>query len=274
MNIDVSSPAPVLVAPVMLIGEDAIAFAQSQFSGDLSKLADGQWQWNAWLDPKGRVRALLQVLRFNAERLALLPRGADGDALAALLSRYVLRARVQVGVGPTLQLSDAPALEDRCFVDADDGWHIGFGDYATRLAPPIDGAKGTWRLHDIEHGHPWLPAQLQDSLLPPALSLNHLGAVSINKGCYPGQEITARLHYRGRHKRSLCHVLADQLYAGASIRSGDRDVGIALDPVYSGDGAHALAVLHEDILDQTPMPELHLADDAAQQVRVVQRFAQ
>lgn len=274
MNTDVSSLAPALVAPVMLIGEDAVDFAQAQFSGDVRALADGQWQWNAWLDPKGRVRALLQVLRFSAERLALIPRGADGDALAATLSRYVLRARVQVGVGPALQLADAPALENRRFVDADDGWHIGFGDYATRLAPPVDTATAAWRMHDIEHGHPWLPVPLQDTLLPPALSLNRLGAVSINKGCYPGQEITARLHFRGRHKRSLCHIEGEALKTATAIRAGDRDVGVVLEAVPGGQGMHALAVMQEDILDKEPAPELHVAGNDAQVVRIVERFAQ
>lgn len=259
----------------MLIGADAVEFAQSQFSGDVRTVVDGGWQWNAWLDPRGRVRSLFQLLRFDATRLALLPRGGDGDALATTLSRYVLRARVQVGVGPSLALTDANApLPAQLLRDRDDGWYMGFGDYATRLTPPRGDGRAEWRHRDILRGHPWLPEPLLSTLLPPALSLNRLGAVSIGKGCYPGQEITARLHYRGRHKRSLCRVAAPALTPAAVLRQDQRDVGVVLQVVTLGDAAEALAVLHDDALERADGGAPVLQCDDAPQVRVLERFAQ
>ena len=44
------------MAVIGLNGPDAVAFAQAQFCNDVPSLADGHWQWNAWLSPQGRVR--------------------------------------------------------------------------------------------------------------------------------------------------------------------------------------------------------------------------
>ena len=55
-----------------LHGRDALAFAQAQFMNDVAALADGGWQWNGWLTPKGRVIALFALLRRDAETLWLL----------------------------------------------------------------------------------------------------------------------------------------------------------------------------------------------------------
>jgi len=81
----------------------------------------------------------------------------------------------------------------------------------TRCAPCFAdddvGALERWRAADIEAGLVDLaPGQL-DRFLPAALGLGRLGAVSVRKGCYPGQEIVARLHFKGGNKRWL-HRLA------------------------------------------------------------------
>src|SRR5690606_25838458 len=57
---------------VTLRGEQATAFAQAQFMGDLSDLAPGRWQWNGWLTPKGRLVALFALLALDGRDLALL----------------------------------------------------------------------------------------------------------------------------------------------------------------------------------------------------------
>jgi folate-binding Fe-S cluster repair protein YgfZ len=79
------------------------------------------------------------------------------------------------------------------------------------------------------------------------LGLDRLGAVAFDKGCYPGQEIAARLHYRGGHKRQL-----GRLRGGAPLPVGEvrDDAGAVaarvLDTVPAGDGFEALAVLQTE----------------------------
>jgi folate-binding protein YgfZ len=92
-----------------------------------------------------------------------------------------------------------------------------------------------------------LPPSALDALLPPALSLYRLQAVAIDKGCYPGQEIVARLHWRGGHKRHLCNVrLTRGMAPGTVLHRDGSDVGMLLDTVVVDGGTDALAVLNDD----------------------------
>src|ERR1700760_4496762 len=97
--------------PVLsLDGSDAVAFAQAQFSNDVAALGDGRWQWNAWLNPQGRVRAFFALLRLDAQHLRLILRGGDAAALADALRRYVFRSKVTIQVAG-LAASGVDALD-------------------------------------------------------------------------------------------------------------------------------------------------------------------
>lgn len=163
-------------------GTDAAAFAHAQFSSDVLALPDGQWQWSAWLSPQGRVRAFFHLSRRAADDIVLTLRGGDAEWLRAELSRFVFRAKVQLSAttGPTAQTS---------------------------------------KLDDIRAGIPEIDAELHDQFLPQWIGLDRLGAVSVSKGCYPGQEIMARLHFKGGNKRSLYRIgSANPLTTGATLR--------------------------------------------------------
>jgi len=194
---------------LLIEGPDAWRFAQAQFSGDVEPLAEGRWQWNAWLDAQGRVQALMHLADLGGERLLAVLRGGDAGTICAGLARYVFRAKATV-TARIFSGHAERALPMGC-VDADarKGITIGYGDRSLRLkasgthADPQ--AANAWRLAEIRAGWPVLPAG-DVQFLPAALALERLGAVSLDKGCYPGQEIVARLHYRGGHKFSLYHV--------------------------------------------------------------------
>lgn len=79
-----------------IAGPDAMAFAQAQFTNDVEALVDGQWQWNGWLDAKGRLQALFGLLREDDQRLlAWLPAGGAGH-LGAALARFRFRSKLQL----------------------------------------------------------------------------------------------------------------------------------------------------------------------------------
>lgn len=153
-----------------ITGADTAVFAHAQFCNDVLKLPDGHWQWNAWLSPQGRVRAFFRLQRIDTGNLVLTLRGGDAEWLRAELSRFVFRAKVQLRAAP--DTAEAVALEGS-------------------------------RLADIRAGLPEIGAELCDKLLPQWIGLDRLDAVSVKKGCYPGQEIMARLHFKGGNKRSL-----------------------------------------------------------------------
>jgi folate-binding protein YgfZ len=131
----------------------------------------------------------------------------------------------------------------------EDAIGFGYGDHSLwlkRNGVSTDPARAKdLRLTEIRNGWPTLPPG-DHVFLPPALGLEHLGAISFGKGCYPGQEIAARLHYRGGHKRRLCHVLAAvELTAGQPL-SPDQPRAIVLDAVVTEHGCEALAALEEN----------------------------
>lgn len=226
---------------IEIAGLDAIAFAHAQFTSDVTGLAVGTWQVSAWLSAQGRARAVFVLLRPDADRLlAWLPLGGAapiGDALA----RFVLRAKVSItahaGWALSASVDDAiAALEPRAVVQHHDGFAFAQpGARVARIGPAsaaTDSERlGEWRLADITAGLPWLAPALQDEFVPQALELERIDAIRFDKGCYPGQEIAARLHFRGGSKRSL-HRLRfagdSDAPPGTPVQDGEASAGTVL----------------------------------------------
>ncbi|WP_266171574.1 YgfZ/GcvT domain-containing protein [Dyella subtropica] len=242
---------------LLLEGPDAISFAQSQFSSQVDTLADGQWQFSAWLDAQGRVRALFHLARLAPDRLLLLLRGGDAASIADALRRFVFRSKVTVQALPPRTLGTSPA-RDAYVVDETQTPTFGCGTHSLIVGAHEDDA---WRVQQIRMGWPWLPDNALSALLPPALSLERLQGVAFDKGCYPGQEIVARLHYRGGHKRHMhCVVLSQPVSAGSVLREGDQEIAIVLDAVTTDAHGEALAVINDAIEAQATQRLLHAND--------------
>lgn len=230
---------------ISIEGADALAFAQAQFSSNLAILVDGQWQFSAWLDAQGRVRALFHLLRLDEQRLRLLLRGGDAAALAAQMQRFVLRAKVRIASQPPLSLGTGEPMALHTFVQHGDTIVLGCGSHSLIVA---EGSDDAWRLAQLRAGWPWLPETVMDQLLPASLGLQALHATALDKGCYPGQELVARLHYRGGHKRHLHHLrLSRPVSPGSELQVENQPSIQLLDVMPISGFAEALAVVHEDI---------------------------
>jgi folate-binding protein YgfZ len=218
---------PIALPPPQLLeisGTDAVAFAHAQFCNDVIALPVGCWQWNAWLSPQGRVRHFFILLRDTQDSLRLLLRGGDANLMRAALARFVFRARLSLRTVVDAQAFGCDAAEalatlatlptgDALVRHADCSGIMLPGPSprwlllrtlaaATAVEASLEALNG-WRLDDIRCGLPELVTELEDQLLPQWLGLGRLGAISVGKGCYPGQEIMARLHFKGGNKRSL-----------------------------------------------------------------------
>ncbi|WP_028919047.1 YgfZ/GcvT domain-containing protein [Pseudoxanthomonas suwonensis] len=238
-----------------LDGPEALVFAQAQFANDVTALSPGQWQWNAWLNAKGRVIAVFALLRCgDALRLVLPDHGAAelGDALR----RFVFRRKVTVAPRPDLRVSGAftsPATASGARLAGDEagGLELDYGTSALprtlRIGPataPADAAaREAWAVADLRLGLPRLPASQREQWTPQQLALDRLHAYSVKKGCYPGQEIVARTHFLGKAKREplLLHVPAG-VDAGAEVQQSGRVIG-QVASVAGGGSRLALAVL-------------------------------
>ena len=186
-------------------GPDAIAFAQAQFASKVSSLAVDQWQFSAWLNPQGRVRVWFHLARLAEDRLLLLLRGGHATAVAELLNGFRFRSKISMSTDEGGDLATGPAMP--LFECGTGNGRIVFGCGSHRLElVESGGGDEQWRLPQLRQGWSWLSHDALEQWLPPALSLQRLQAVVTDKGCYPGQEIVARMHYRRAHKQHLHRV--------------------------------------------------------------------
>jgi folate-binding protein YgfZ len=245
-----------------LSGRDAIAFAQAQFMNDVTLLADGQWQWNGWLTPKGRVIALFALLRLDAETLRLVVPDADPRQLADALKRFVFRSKVAIAVREDLHVAgrlEAPVAASGAMAsittDATGGavqaeLDMG-GDGGPRALyisaspqAPSPALEAEWATADLRHGLPRLPAGQIEHWTPQQLSLERLKAFSVKKGCYPGQEIVARTHFLGKVKRGLILVSTTaSIDAGAELLAAGSTLGTVVASARDVAGSIGLAVV-------------------------------
>jgi folate-binding protein YgfZ len=253
-------------AVLALDGPDAVAFAQAQFTNDVAALAPGQWQWNAWLTPKGRVIAVFALLRMGEASLRLLLPDFDAVELGDALRRFVFRRKLVIAARPDLRASGAFAapVQARGALLAGDEANTLELDYGApglprtlRLAPaPAEAGphmEDAWAVADLHLGLPRLPATQREQWTPQQLGLDRLQAFSVKKGCYPGQEIVARTHFLGKAKRELLLLqVADAAVAGAEVIQSGRTIGSVASAAGSAP-RHALAVLP---LEREAMPLL------------------
>lgn len=238
-----------------LVGGDSVAFAQSQFMNDVAALAPGRFQWNGWLSPKGRVQALFALARIDDGTLCLVGH-FDAEALAAALARFVFRSRVKIAPWASVAASGmlaAPAVASGAALGIGGDGPIEFdlsGTAGARTlvlsedASDASTASGdtervdAWYALGLAHGWPSLPGVDLEAWTPQQLSLERLGAFSVRKGCYPGQEIVARTHFLGRAKRGLVLLDVDGARAGDPVRFDDGVEGV----VAAATATRALAV--------------------------------
>ncbi|MEO5625511.1 MAG: folate-binding protein [Dokdonella sp.] len=205
---------------LMLKGADAGRFAHAQFTSDVKSLADDTWQWSAWLDPLGRARHFFLLMRTDPTQLiAWLPLGGSA-AMRDGLARFVFRSAVKLETPAGWSLHSVATTDVASPLGANqvgshkDGYCVVLPGPSQRLAwiAPTGEAPGAtadlarWRLDDIAAGLPLLAPELGSEFVPQALDLERLDAIRFDKGCYPGQEIAARLHFRGGNKRQLLRL--------------------------------------------------------------------
>lgn len=178
------------LAATRVSGEDAERFLQAQLTADLTRLSDGDATFAAYCHPKGNVIAVTRVVR-QSDAYILIASRRLLDALIAELGKYVLRAKVTI---ETLDNAVAGRRTGQTM------------DYA--LVPEgSDNDTGAtqetaqWRAAELRGGMVWLSPETSNRFLPQMLGLDRLGAVSFRKGCYPGQEVIARVRYLGKVKQ-------------------------------------------------------------------------
>jgi folate-binding protein YgfZ len=221
-GVDLSSP-PDGLGVLAFRGPDAARFLQGQLSADIEKLDPGASTLAGLHSPQGRTIALLALLPTTAEEvLAVLPRELVG-VVEQRLRKFILRSKVRIeDASETLHVIGIPAGADA----APEWAQLPWGDRRLQLVPAAQAnefeggavARAGWERADIASGLPQVYTATSEAFVAQMLNLDLLGAIAFDKGCYTGQEVIARAHYRGRVKRRLQRWHAPR---GAAPRAGD-----------------------------------------------------
>lgn len=245
-------------ALIRIHGADASAFLQSQCMNDVNQLGDGDWQYNGWLNPQGRVMALFYLVRASRDDFCMIVPDLPADPLRASLERFKFRSKVSLSVDSTRQLNgmllpansgqpaSAPAAETREAMTLRIPGRL--ADRILSIAPTTAAedpdALDQWHCLDMAAGWIWLNDALQNRWTPQMLSLDRLHAFSLKKGCYPGQEIVARTHYLGKSKRLLQSVHGTGLQIDQPLSAGGQEFGVVVNN--NAAGSYAVAVIQTD----------------------------
>ncbi|HZF99229.1 MAG TPA: folate-binding protein [Pseudoxanthomonas sp.] len=248
-------------------GADAVAFAHAQFANDVARLGAGQWQWNAWLTPKGRVTATFALIKRGETDLLLIVPDYRHDSLAISLQRFIFRRKVRIEARADLCPSGTFAAPFRAYSvridDRGEEIELDYGGSAERrtlriagaAAPQTDGFVERWRASDLRHGLVRLDPSQREQWTPQQLALERLHAFSVRKGCYPGQEIVARTHFLGKAKRSLALLESDTpIVAGAEVCAEGWTIGTVVSVANGGHLAAAVLPLEREAMALTTGP--------------------
>jgi tRNA-modifying protein YgfZ len=215
---------------VRIWGPDTLKFLQGQLSQDVDALAVGTSSWTFVLQPQGKVDAWARITRTAADEVLLDTDDGWGQALHDRLKRFLIRTKAE------LEVLDWPAVAVR-------GAHAPRGelpDGVLRLPAAGPGVIGydllgpgaelpdevqpmssdDLRAHDVAHGVPAMGRELTDGTIPAEVGAWIVAeSVNFTKGCFVGQELTARIDSRGgnvpRHLRAL--VLDAPVEEGAEV---------------------------------------------------------
>lgn len=303
MNEFASPAAPLSdLAVIDIEGADAAIFLHGQLTNDVTGIGPGQARLAGYCTAKGRLLGTMVVWRSSTEteplRLHALLKADIAEAVSKRLSMFVLRAKVKLalskrqvfGVMTPASVADGndqpgrlsllpPAVEGEV-----QPWTVAHTDEGTWISAPsadpgvarwwlittssieADATAPTgsaWRAADMAAGLPWVQAATQDLFIPQTLNMDLIDGVSFSKGCYPGQEVVARSHYRGTVKRRMAYgQVSPETPSDASDLAGvdtydagkpDNPCGRIIDAARGGDGS-----LH--VLMEVQLADLDSAD--------------
>jgi tRNA-modifying protein YgfZ len=239
-------------------GPDAESFLQRLVSNDVAALGEGEACDALLLTNKARLIAPLRIVRRGAEDFLVLTEPELGERVRRELLRFRLAAKVEVEP----ERHDSHVLVGN---EPGDGLAFPIRDYGGEAFEVVDGrapesadqlSEDELELLRIEARTPRWGRELDERVLPGETGLVER-AVSLKKGCFPGQEPIARLHYRGHANRGLrvLELEADELPEyDAELRQGDKIVGRVTSAVRTPEGRiRALAYVRAEVPPDAPL---------------------
>jgi tRNA-modifying protein YgfZ len=211
-----------------IAGEDSGDFLHGQFASDVSALAVNEVQQSSWCNIKGRVIASFLLYRSHDCFYLVLERELT-DIVIKRLRMFVLRSRVSIDDKSEDLIRIGIRGEDthnhlnqflESIPETSTISLLSMKDNPVRslILCPLEQAESLWQhlaeksiavgrklwaMYDIRAGIAWIGKSGSEEFLPQSLNMDLTGGLSFDKGCYPGQEIIARMHFRGKLKQRL-----------------------------------------------------------------------
>ena len=215
------------ISSITVSGPDAFEFLQGQLTNDLRRLDAQATLLCAWCNPKGRVICLMTVAKTADGYSLSIPTDLTEDIIKRL-TMFRFRSKVEFKILPD--------------------------------STPVNMSE------NIESGVPWVGLEQSEKFTPHMLNLDLLDAISLDKGCYTGQEIVARTHYKGASKRRMLRFESEApVSVGDKVSCSDRDIGEVLNvaendllAVVPTDKANQELSINGNALVHSPLPYLKL----------------
>jgi len=209
-------------------GEDAASFLQGLITNDIRKAARGELVYSAMLTPQGKF---LHDFFITAHEGGFLVEtdGARAQDFKKRLMLYKLRSKVEIADLPHAVIAgweEARLDQPLTFTDPRLA-ALGFRAYVPAM-PELAPSEADYHAHRIRLG---VPDGAHDLLVEKSFLLewgiDQLHGVDYQKGCYVGQEVTARTHYRGQVKKAPYIIAADKPLPapGGLIYCGEKEAG-------------------------------------------------
>ena len=263
-------------------GDDRHSFLHGQFINDLNLIEKPAAQLSAWCNPKGQVITNLIIISTGTSYLLLFRQELE-EYVQNRLNMFIMRSDVVIEnitesspVVGVANINDLSALDSYTPTEQGEVHDIdniiiishpdnsgrylitGSIEALTKKLPRLNKtltSDTVWESLDILSGLSWTTTLTQEQFLPQMLNLDILNGLSYQKGCYPGQEVIARLHYRGEVKKRMQLINStNKITIGDDILLNDSDkkVGEVINATKHPDCSYiGLAVIQTDILDES-----------------------
>ncbi len=248
-------------ALIKVEGADSHTFLHNQFTNDLRLVNDQTSQLSSYCSPKGRMLALFRIYKQGDAYYMAMPKSIVEPTIKRL-RMFVLMSKVtftdisddtihlgfsgpqsakrlQALVGEVTTAIDGVSQHDGITIIQIPGPQPRFDLFGPTeklttlqqqlMADAREVDNNQWRLLDIHAGLPTIQAETIDTFVPQMVNLQAINALNFKKGCYPGQEIVARMHYLGKLKRRMFLAHVDSSTAplpGASLFGPNNEQGL------------------------------------------------
>jgi tRNA-modifying protein YgfZ len=240
-------------------GDDVVEFLQGQLTNDIKLVTENMGQLSAYCNPKGRILANFRIFK-RQDSYFLRMRASISEATLKRLRMFVMRSKVELvnrsdelsrmgiaGLNATKELAalfnklpqntDESSTENDITIIKLAGTLPRYEVHGTvekvkelweklqKNAVTI--GENSWNLLTIRAAIPEIVSETVEAFVPQMVNLQAINSLSFTKGCYPGQEVVARMHYLGKLKRRLFigSTESDSLpISGESILTSDENV--------------------------------------------------